>query len=166
MEFTSTTAFIDWLESGDVTAAATRAFIGFVAAWALFKLGKKRFLKRGSAFDALIAIMIGAVLGRGIAEGDGFLATLVAGAVIMATHWLFAWVAHETPFWSRLIEGHERRLMHDGELDRREMAKALVSEADIIQALRLRTGDSDLSRVEAAWQEKSGEISLKLKAAG
>jgi uncharacterized membrane protein YcaP (DUF421 family) len=165
MEFSSFPVFIDWLESGDLAAVASRAFVGFVAAWALFKLGKKRFLKRGSAFDALIVIMIGAVLGRGIAEGDGFLGTLLAGAVIMATHWLFAWVAHETPFWSRVIEGHERCLMRDGVLDRRQMRRALVSEADIVQALRLRTGDSDLGLVEAAWQEKSGDISLKLKGA-
>lgn len=165
MEFSSVPALVNWLESDDVTAVATRAFVGFVAAWALFKVGKKRFLKRGSAFDALIVIMVGAVLGRGIAEGDGFLATLLAGAVIMATHWLFALVAHEAPFWSRIIEGHERCLMHDGVLDRRQMGRALVSEADIVQALRMQTGESDLQRVEAAWQEKSGDISLKLKAA-
>lgn len=155
--------FIDWLQSDTIAAAALRALIGFIAAWALFKLGKKRFLRQGSAFDALIAIIVGAVLGRGIAEGDSFFAALAAGAVIMAAHWLFARMAFESGFWSRVIEGHERVLIQDGVPDRRQMRRALVSEADIIQALRLRTGDDDLTLVEAAWQERNGEISLKLR---
>ncbi len=156
-------AFIDWLQSDLITAAAVRALIGFIAAWALFKLGKKRFLRQGSAFDAVIAIIVGAVLGRGIAEGESFFAAVAAGAVIIAAHWLFARIAFERPLWSRVIEGHERVLMHDGVLDRRQMRRALVSEEDLVQALRLRTGEADLSRVEAAWQERNGEISLKLK---
>lgn len=155
--------FIDWLQSDTIAAAALRALIGFIAAWALFKLGKKRFLRQGSAFDALIAIIVGAVLGRGIAEGDSFFAALAAGAVIMAAHWVFARLAFESAFWSRVIEGHERVLMSGGVPDRRQMRRALVSEADIVQALRLRTGSGDLSRVEAAWQERNGEISLKLR---
>lgn len=155
--------FIDWLQSDALSAAALRALIGFVAAWALFKLGKKRFLRQGSAFDAVIAIIVGAVLGRGIAEGESFFAALAAGAVIIGTHWVFARIAFESPFWSRVIEGHERVLIQDGIPDRRQMRRALVSEDDIIQALRLRTGDDDLSRVEAAWQERNGEISLKLR---
>jgi len=154
---------IDWLQSDTIPAAAARALVGFIAAWALFKLGKKRFLRQGSAFDAVIAIIVGAVLGRGIAEGDSFFPALAAGAVIIAAHWVFARLAHESPLWSRMIEGHERILMRDGVLDRRQMRQALVSEDDIVQALRLRTGQNDLGRVEAVWQERNGEISLKLR---
>lgn len=155
--------FLDWLQSDTVAAAAARALVGFIAAWALFKLGKKRFLRQGSAFDAVIAIIVGAVLGRGIAEGESFPAALAAGAVIIAAHWAFARVAFKSPFWSRVIEGHERVLMRDGVLDRRQMRRALISENDLIQALRLRTGRDDLGHVEAAWQERNGEISLKLR---
>ena len=155
--------FLDWLQSEAILAAAARALVGFIAAWALFKLGKKRFLRQGSAFDAVIAIIVGAVLGRGIAEGDSFFPALAAGAVIISAHWVFARIAHESPFWSRMIEGHERILMRDGVLDRRQMRQALVSEDDIVQALRLRTGQENLRQVEAVWQERNGEISLRLR---
>lgn len=154
---------LDWFQTDTVAPTALRALIGFVAAWALFKLGKKRFLKRGSAFDALIAIMVGAVMGRGIVEGEHFLPSIAAGAVIVAAHWVFASLARRHGALAELIEGHERCLMADGVVDQRQMSRALVSEDDLIQALRLRTGQSDLSLVEAAWQEKSGEISLRLK---
>lgn len=153
---------LDWFQTDTTTPTALRALIGFVAAWALFKLGKKRFLKRGSAFDALIAIMVGAVMGRGIVEGAHFLPSVAAGAVIVAAHWAFAWLARRGDGLAGLIEGHERQLVSDGVVDRRQMSRALVSEDDLIQALRLRTGEQDLSRIEAAWQEKSGEISLRL----
>lgn len=157
------TTALAWLLSDAVSAAAVRAAIGFVAAWALLKIGKKRFLKRGSAFDALLAIMVGAVLGRGVAEGESFPATLAAAAVIMLAHWLFASMAFRWPLASRIIEGHARPLIEAGRPNRRQMARALVSEADIAQELRLRTGSDDLSLIEAAWQERSGKISLKLK---
>lgn len=155
--------FLDWFQTDTTAPTALRALIGFVAAWALFKLGKKRFLKRGSAFDALIAIMVGAVMGRGIVEGEHFLPSVAAGAVIVAAHWAFAWLSHRGDGLTDFIEGRERRLMTDGVIDRRQMARALISEQDLIQALRLRTGEEDLGRVEAAWQEKSGEISLRLR---
>jgi uncharacterized membrane protein YcaP (DUF421 family) len=158
------TAF-DWIEQDSVAAAAARAATGFVIAWALLKVGKKRFLKRGSTFDALLAIMVGAVLGRGIAEGTAFLATLVAAAVLMMAHWAFAWLAFHLPGLSRVLEGHPRQLVADGRFDRRQMSRALVSEADIREALRLRTGSGDLLRVEAAWQERNGEISLRVSEA-
>jgi uncharacterized membrane protein YcaP (DUF421 family) len=153
---------IDALQGDSIAAAAARALIGFVVAWALLKIGKKRFLKRGSAFDALSAVMVGAVLARGIAEGRAFLPTLAAAAVIVAAHWTFAAAAYHLPMLSRVLEGHSRTLMSGGVLDRRQMARALISEADLQEELRRRTGYDDLGRVEAAWQERSGKISLRL----
>jgi uncharacterized membrane protein YcaP (DUF421 family) len=153
---------IDALQGDSIGAAAARALIGFIAAWALLKIGKKRFLNRGSAFDALSAIMVGAVLARGIAEGSAFFPTLAAAAVIVAAHWAFAGLAYHLPALSRVLEGHPRTLISGGVLDRRQMARALVSEADLQEELRLRTGHDDLSRVDAAWQERSGKISLRL----
>lgn len=154
---------LEWVQQDSVGAAAFRAAVGFVAAWALLKIGKKRFLKRGSAFDALLAIMIGAVLGRGVAEGEAFVATLAAATVLMLAHWAFAALAFHVPTLSSFIEGHPRTLIADGVPDRRQMASALVSFADLEEALRLRTGFSDLSVVDAAWQERNGMISLRLK---
>jgi uncharacterized membrane protein YcaP (DUF421 family) len=153
---------LDWLQMDGMGPAAARGLIGFVIAWALLKTGKKRFLKRGSAFDALCAIMIGAVLGRGISEGGAFFDTIAAAAVIIAAHWAFSWLSYHVPGLSPVLEGHPRVLISNGVMDRRQMAKALVSEADLEEALRLRTGLTDLTRVETARQERSGKISLKL----
>ncbi|CAN5251918.1 hypothetical protein BH10PSE1_BH10PSE1_22530 [soil metagenome] len=154
---------IAWLQADGIGPAAARAGLGFVIALILLKTGKKRFLNQGSPFDALLAIMVGAVLGRGIAEGDAFGPCLAAAAVIMLAHWAFAWIAFHVPRLSPLISGHPRALMVDGRMDRKQMARALVSEADLREELRLRTGTDDLARIDAAWQERSGRLSLRLK---
>ncbi|QTC90257.1 DUF421 domain-containing protein [Brevundimonas goettingensis] len=154
---------IDALQGEGIGPACARAALSFIIAWALLKAGKKRFLKQGSPFDALLAIMTGAVLGRGVTEGGAFYPALAAAAVITLSHWGFASLAFHVPGMSRVIEGHPRTLMQNGRPDPVQMRRALVSEDDLREELRLRTGSDDLGWIDAAWQERSGRLSLRLK---
>jgi uncharacterized membrane protein YcaP (DUF421 family) len=72
-------------------------------------------------------------------------ATLAAAAVLMMAHWVFARLAFRLSGLSRVLEGHPRQLVANGLFDRRQMSRALVSGADMREALRLRT-DRETSR--------------------
>lgn len=146
-----------------VPAATVRAAIGFVAAIVLFKIAKKRFMRRGTPLDTLLIVIVGAVLGRGIAEGEFFVPTLAAAVVLVALHWILAALAFHVPGLSDLLEGRVRRLVEDGRWDAREMRAALVSEADIAETLRLQHATGDLARIRDVRQERSGKLSIILR---
>ena len=56
----------DLLADG-IAATSARAALGFLAALALFKTAKKRFMRGGTPLDTLLIVIVGAVLGRGVA---------------------------------------------------------------------------------------------------
>ena len=68
---------------------ALRAIVVYVATVLIVRLGKKRFMSRATAFDVILAIMLGSLVSRAIAGSAPFVPTLVASAVLLALHWLF-----------------------------------------------------------------------------
>lgn len=153
------------LLSQDPAATAARAAIGFLIALLLFKVAKKRFLRRGTPLDTLLVVIVGAVLGRGITDGDHFVGSIAGAVVLVGLHYLFAAVAFFVPALSDLIEGHPRTLVVDGQLDRGQSRASLVGQDEIKEAMRLRYGLDDLALVREARQERSGEISIILSSA-
>ncbi len=77
---------------------ALRAVITFVVTVAVIRLGNKRLFGKGTAFDNVVAIMIGSVMSRAItASGSGtMLATWAAGLALIGMHWLLATLSYPT----------------------------------------------------------------------
>lgn len=144
-----------------IAATSVRAALGFLAALALFKTAKKRFMRGGTPLDTLLIVIVGAVLGRGVVEGEHFYSALTGCVVLVVMHYLLAGTAFLFPRLSSLIEGQTRVLIRDGHVDYRQMRAALLKPEDLIEAARLR-GISSLDAVREARQERSGEISLLL----
>lgn len=150
----------DLLADG-VTAISARAALGFLAALALFKTAKKRFMRGGTPLDTLLVVIVGAVLGRGIVEGELFYSALAGCLVLVVMHYVLAGAAFLIPSLSSVIEGQTRVLIRDGRLDVHQMRAALLKPEDILEAARLR-GVTSLALVWEARQERSGEISILL----
>lgn len=150
----------DLLADG-IAATSARAALGFLAALALFKTAKKRFLRGGTPLDTLLIVIVGAVLGRGVVEGEHFYSALAGCVVLVLMHYLLAGTAFLFPGLSSLIEGQTRVLVREGRIDPRQMRAALLKPDDLLEAARLR-GISGLDAVREARQERSGEISLLL----
>jgi uncharacterized membrane protein YcaP (DUF421 family) len=60
----------------------------------------------------------------------------------------------------RLINGSERKLIENGRKDQNQMRAALVSERDIDEALRKKSGDASVESVLYAILERNGEITI------
>lgn len=144
-----------------VTEISVRAALGFLAALILFKTAKKRFMRGGTPLDTLLVVILGAILGRGIVEGEHFYGALAGCLVLVLMHYLLAGVAFLIPSLSTLIEGQTRVLIQDGRVDPHQMRASLLKPEDILEAARLR-GVTDFALVREARQERSGEISVLL----
>jgi uncharacterized membrane protein YcaP (DUF421 family) len=136
-----------------------RAVFVFVAWLVIVRFADRRMLGKYSAFDTVLAVMIGAVLGRTINGGARLWASLMAVVVLVAFHWVIASVSHRWRFFSRLVKGEARALVSDGRIDERRMRKSFLTENDLKEMLRLHGRICDPSEARLAMLERNGQIS-------
>jgi len=146
----------------DVNAGqmALRAIVIYAFTLAFVRLGSKRFLGKGTAFDVIIGIMIGSVMSRAINGSAPFLPTMLGGVVLVGLHWLLAVLAFHTSWFGFLVKGEPVLLIEDGKIQRQGMRRGSVSTHDLAQALRMQGNQTDPAKVELAYLERSGDISV------
>jgi uncharacterized membrane protein YcaP (DUF421 family) len=149
------------LDSHELGAAqmAVRALVVYVATVVMVRLGKKRFMGRATAFDFILGIMLGSIVGRAITGNAPLLPALAAGAVLVALHWLFSWVAMRWHGFGHAFKGTSRVLVRDGVIDPRHLRKAHMTERDLWEDLRGKS-ISRLEDVAEARLERSGDLSV------
>jgi uncharacterized membrane protein YcaP (DUF421 family) len=146
----------------DVTTAqmALRTVIVYAFALAIVRLGSKRFLSQASAFDVIVAIMLGSITSRAVNGSAPFIPTLASAAALVGIHWLLAALAYRLDWLGPVLKGSPVRIITDGTVDRDAMRRTGVSEHDLEQALRARAGVTDPARVRLATLERDGSISV------
>jgi uncharacterized membrane protein YcaP (DUF421 family) len=150
----------------DVLQMGMRALVVFVIALALIRIAGRRSFGQRSAFDYVVVILLGATLSRAIVGASPFLATVVASAVIVLLHRLLAWLCVYSRALERLVVGVEREVFRDGQFNKSQMTKALVTETDIQESVRQTLGARGMLNVEVAVLERNGAISVIRKDKG
>ena len=143
----------------DPWQAGARAALLYVATLALIRLGKKRFLGRGTPFDVVIAIVIGSIAARAIIGGSPILPSLAAIATLIALHWLFSLGAMRSRAIGQLVKGRNRVLVCNGVLDEAAMRDEHLTMHDLEEDLRERGYDS-LDRIAMVRIERNGKLSF------
>lgn len=154
---------LEWHEL-NVWRMMLRAGLIYILGIILVRLGGKRFVGKFSAFDIIMAIMIGSILSRSILTEDNFIPHLAAAFVLTAMHSLFAYIAFYWNWFGTLVKGKPRVLVRDGHIQWNAMKKANISKNDLMCALREASSSEDLSKVHRARLERSGNISVIIKA--
>jgi uncharacterized membrane protein YcaP (DUF421 family) len=144
----------------DALQMAHRTVIIYASALIIIRLGSKRFLSKATAFDVIVAIMLGSILSRGINGSAPFLPTIVAGAVLVGLHWLLAFLTSRLDWFGPLVKGNPVLLVEDGTIREEGMRRAGLSTRDLEEHLRLRANETDISNVRLAVLERNGEISV------
>lgn len=143
---------------------ALRALVIFCFAVGIVRLGSTRFMARNSPLDLILAIMLGSVLSRAITGQAAFFPTLVAGAVLVALHSLFALLAAGSDSFGYWVKGRSSLLIEDGRRVPGALLRNRVGSGDLREALRLHGhGDRSVDDIAVARLERNGEISLVLK---
>ena len=137
-----------------------RGIIVFLVTLTTMRLGHKRSLSRKTPFDAVLLVILAAVLSRAINGSAAFFATLGGGVVLVVLHRLFAHLAYYSHGFGILVKGRPDTIVHDGECDFRMMRRNHISMHDLEEDMRLGAHIDDLSRVRLARVERSGDISF------
>jgi uncharacterized membrane protein YcaP (DUF421 family) len=137
-----------------------RAFLIFAAGLVLVRLGDRRSLAQKTAFDAIFIVLLGSMLSRAINGTAPFFTTIAAAVVLMIIHRVFAFASYKSHWFGQLIKGKTITVVRNGEVDWQELKRALVSKHDFEEDLRLAGKTDDVSTIQAARLERSGDISF------
>jgi uncharacterized membrane protein YcaP (DUF421 family) len=137
-----------------------RGIIVFLATLIMIRLGHKRLLTRRTPFDAILLVILAAVLSRAINGSAAFFATLGGGVVLVLLHRLFAHLAYHSHGFGILVKGRPDTIVRDGKCDFQMMRRNHVSIHDLEEDMRLNGHIDDLSKVRLARVERSGDISF------
>lgn len=136
-----------------------RAFIVYVAMIVFVRFGKKRFLSRATAFDAILVIVIGSTAARAITGNAPFFQTLTAVFVLIATHWVISFLTRTSPALGSLVKGKATVLIRNGRVDHEALMDVHMSRDDLEEDLR-EDGIVKPADVKEARLERSGRLSV------
>jgi uncharacterized membrane protein YcaP (DUF421 family) len=138
---------------------AFRAAGVYILMLAVVRMTGKRTIGNFSAFDLLVALMLGEVVDEIIYGDVTFAQGTVAIVVVTGLKSFTAWVNYRYERLDKFLEGAPTLIIKDGEFQREGMRSELMNEKDIMAALRL-AGVDDMSQVHLAFVETDGEISV------
>ncbi|HEY9402156.1 MAG TPA: YetF domain-containing protein [Pyrinomonadaceae bacterium] len=153
------------LENKDINVGqmSLRAFVVFMLAIAMIRIGNKRFMGKNAALDVLLGIVFGSMVSRAITGNAPFLPTLVASFVLVLLHWVLSAIAFRSSWFGTLVKGHDSVVVRDGEIQREAMKKAHLTEHDLQEAMRNDGEQPDTSKVALAHLERNGDISVIMR---
>lgn len=137
-----------------------RAVVIFFYLLLLVRVGGKRVFGKNTSFDIVLGVMLGSVLSRCLTGNAKFFPTLVASAVLVFLHAFLANLSFRSSKVGHTVKGKEALLVRDGTPIWETMRRTNVTEHDILEALRISSGQVDLAQVKEAYLERNGSISF------
>jgi uncharacterized membrane protein YcaP (DUF421 family) len=147
------------MDPQELLLTALRAIVIYVIMLAVLRISGKRAIGNFSAFDLLVALMLGEVVDEIIYGDVTFLQGLVPIVLITLLQYGTSWLSYWDHGWDKVLEGTPTVIVRDGQLDREGMRTERMNEKDVLAELRLGSID-DLREVKLAVIENDGRISI------
>ena len=147
---------MDWNE---LLLTAGRALAVYVLMLVVVRALGKRTVGNLSAFDLLVALMLGEVVDEIIYGDVRFLQGTVAIVAIGAVAYTDAWLAWWDHGWDAILEGKPTIVVRNGEFVRDGMRRERMNEKDVLAQLRVQ-GILDMREVHLAIVENDGTVSV------
>jgi uncharacterized membrane protein YcaP (DUF421 family) len=147
------------MDPKELALTAARTLAVYAVMLTIIRVSGKRTIGNFSAFDFLVALMLGEVVDE-IVYGDvtllqGFMAVAVIGLLHYANSWLTYW----DHGFAHLLEGSPTVVLEKGQLHFPGLRRERMSEKDVLSELRLQ-GVDDLREVKLAVVEYNGTLSV------
>ena len=147
------------MDPKELALTAARTLAVYAVMLTVIRVSGKRTIGNFSAFDFLVALMLGEVADE-IIYGDvtmveGFIAVVVIGLLHYANSWLTYW----DHGFGHLLEGSPTVVLEKGQLHYPGLRRERMREKDLLSELRL-GGVDDLREVKLAVVEYNGQLSV------
>ncbi len=138
----------------------TRTIIVYGIALGMIRLGKRRFLGGYTAFDILMGFVIGSIMSRTITGRENLLSASIVILTLMAIHYVISYITYYYDKDKHLVKNEARQLVKEGELDEKAMEISKLGECDLLQAMRQKGSVESIDKVESAYLERDGSITI------
>ena len=138
---------------------AVRALAVYVLILAVVRALGKRTVGNFSAFDLLVALMLGEVVDEMIYGDVRFIQGTVAIVAIAALTYADSWLCYWDHGMEAILEGKPTIVVKKGEFHRPGMRLERMNEKDVLGSLRTQ-GVRDVREVEFALVEHDGTVSV------
>lgn len=144
---------LDWYQM------LTRAVIVFVLAMAAIRLSGMRTFGTQSAFDVVVSITLGGILGRCIMGHYPFFPSLTAAGALLALHRLAGFLAARSKWLGKMMEGEPVLVFKEGRREENILKKYDINEKELLMALHEESVD-DFEKIKSIWLEPDGKLSV------
>jgi uncharacterized membrane protein YcaP (DUF421 family) len=154
-----------WGVKNDISPleVAARGAVMFAVMLLLLRFTGMRSFSKGSVFDNLIIILLGAVLGRGIVGGTPFFSALAGGIALLFIHKFISRLTFYNKWAGRQLKGNPTLLYKESKFMFDNMKDCDITEHDILEELRLELHTSTLDNIAEVYMERSGKLSFITK---
>ena len=150
------------MDPRELMLTAARAAAVYVLMLIVIRALGKRTVGNFSAFDLLVALMLGEVVDEIIYGDVRFIQGAVAITAIAVLTYADSWLAFLHPSMEALLEGKPTIVVRDGRFDRAGMRTERMTERDVLAHLRSK-GIHDIGEVHLAVVELDGSVSVLRK---
>jgi uncharacterized membrane protein YcaP (DUF421 family) len=147
------------MDPHELLLTAARAAAVYAIMLVVLRLSGKRAIGNFSAFDLLVALMLGEVVDEIIYGDVDFLQGLVPIVVVTLLQVGTSWLSYWDHGWDKVLEGVPTVIVRDGELDQKGLRTERMNHKDLMAELR-RGGIEDLREVRLAAVENDGRVSV------
>jgi uncharacterized membrane protein YcaP (DUF421 family) len=113
-----------------------------------------------TALDAILGFILASMLARAVNGTASFFPTLGGGFVLAGAHALMAKLAYRSDRFGVLVKGNAEQLVKDGTMNKKLMARAAISEKDLLEEAHLNGPVMDVMDIKLATLERNGQISV------
>lgn len=137
-----------------------RTAVVYVVVLVLLRAAGKRELGQMSPVDLVVILVIANAVQNAMTGGDNSLiGGVVAASTLVGMNIVFGRVAHKIPYLEHLFESEPTPLIKDGTPIKRNLDRENVELDELMMAAR-EHGIDDIAKVDAAYLERDGSISI------
>jgi uncharacterized membrane protein YcaP (DUF421 family) len=149
------------MDLNDLLLTAVRATLVYFFLLFVIRVLGKRSVGAISAFDLVVALMLGEVVDEIIFGDVSLVKGLLAISVIALWEFVNEWSSFKSKLIRRWTEGEPAVFVKNGKIQHAALAKERFSEAELFSQLRMQSVDEDeLEEVKQATLETSGHVSV------
>ena len=147
------------IDINELLYTALRASFVYVFLLIVVRLLGKREIGNTSAFDLIVALILGEVVDEIIYGDVTILQGVVAIVVVAIWHVVNSWASFKSEFIERLTGAPPTVMVKNGQIQRKNLARERLNEDELLSELRL-MGVDDVKEVKQATLEPNGKISV------
>jgi len=150
------------MDINELLLTALRAsFVYFFLLIVVRVLGKRE-IGNTSAFDLIVALILGEVVDEIIYGDVTILQGVIAIVVVAIWHLVNSWASFKSEFIDKLTGASPTVMIKNGQIQRKNLAKERLNEEELFSELRM-MGVEDKKEVKQATLEPNGTISVLLE---